>query len=386
MRVWHWRAVIAVLTASVCVALPAAAGAVKDETTAITVDAVGSPHYVLADDGRKHVEYDLLITNSLEADVTLKSLVVRAPGRKLFTLRGAGLAAHTHALGATEPTRTVPGASTVVILVDLVLARRAELPKRLSNHVRYALAPTPISVGVGSYTVDAPRLRLDRGQPTVIAPPLHGAGWVNANGCCAPDFPHRSTLLPTNGRLLSIETFAIDWARVRDGVIFHGAGTKVGDYVAYGAKVHSVAAGRVVSAVNDRPDAPINNDPIAPGVHSPAQFVGNGVVVKIAPGKYAVYAHLQPGSVQVKRGQRVRTGQVIGLLGNSGNSSAPHLHFSIQDGPQPLSSTSLPFEFDRFLFEGRASVGPMGLPQIVVSGKPRGERRAYPLIQSVSDF
>jgi Peptidase family M23 len=390
MRARTLLAALAVLAAFVCVALPSAAGAGSGadaaDTTAIAVRAVGPPRYVPADDGRTHLEYDLVITNGVPTDVTLKSVVARARGRKLLTLTGDDLAAHTHPLGGTDPTLTIPGASAVVTLVDLVLPGGGEVPKHLGNVIHYAVAPNPFNVGIGSHTVRAPRLPVERSKPIVIAPPVRGPGWVNSNGCCAPDFPHRSTFLPTNGRLLAIETFAIDWGRVRDGVLYRGGGTEVGNYVAYGAKVHSVADGKVVSAVDDRPEPPINNDPVAPGVNNPAQFGGNSAVVKIAPGKYAVYAHLQPGSVRVKAGQRVRTGQAIGLLGNSGNSSQPHLHFSIQDGPKPLSSTSLPFVFDRFRFQGRASVGPTGLPEIVVSGKPHRERRAYPLIQSVSDF
>jgi murein DD-endopeptidase MepM/ murein hydrolase activator NlpD len=79
------------------------------------------------------------------------------------------------------------------------------------------------------------------------------------------------------------------------------------------------------------------------------------VIVRIRPAKYAVYAHMQPGSVRVKPGQHVRTGEVLGLLGNSGNSTTPHFHFSIQNGPHPLASSSLPFVIDRFRFKGHAS-------------------------------
>jgi murein DD-endopeptidase MepM/ murein hydrolase activator NlpD len=209
---------------------------------------------------------------------------------------------------------------------------------------------------------------------------------LDANGCCAPDAPHRSTLLPTNGTLLPIETFAIDWIRLRHGASFRGDGAQLGDYVAFGAKIHSVAAGRVVSVANNLPEEPINSDPIAPGIHNPRQFAGNGAVIKIGPGEYALYGHMQPDSVRVKKGQRVRTGQVLGLLGNSGNTSSPHLHFSIQDGPSPLSTASLPYVFDRLRFQGRAEVSPGGLPNFVITGKPHRLPRAYPLIQSVVGF
>ena len=79
---------------------------------------------------------------------------------------------------------------------------------------------------------------------------------------------------------------------------------------------------------------------------------GNHVVVDIGEGRFAFYAHMQPGSVRVEVGDRVRAGQVLGLLGNTGNTDAPHLHFHIMDGPSPLQSNGLPFVHTRFTGEG----------------------------------
>ena len=73
---------------------------------------------------------------------------------------------------------------------------------------------------------------------------------------------------------------------------------------------------------------------------------GNHVVVDIGEGRFAFYAHMQPGSVRVKVGDKVKTGQVLGLLGNSGNTDSPHLHFHVMDGPSPLVSNGLPFAFN----------------------------------------
>jgi murein DD-endopeptidase MepM/ murein hydrolase activator NlpD len=109
------------------------------------------------------------------------------------------------------------------------------------------------------------------------------------------------------------------------------------------------------------------------------------VVERIAPGQYAAYVHLQPGSVRVKIGQRLRPGQVIGLLGNSGNTTGPHLHFGIQDGPDILTSNSLPFEIGSFTFQGRALPGARP-GTLVVTGTPRRVTRSEPLIRSVFSF
>jgi murein DD-endopeptidase MepM/ murein hydrolase activator NlpD len=82
---------------------------------------------------------------------------------------------------------------------------------------------------------------------------------------------------------------------------------------------------------------------------------GNYVVVDIGEGRFAFYAHMQPGSLRVKPGDKVTTGQVLGLLGNSGNTDAPHLHFHIMDSASPLMSNGLPYVFTSFTGEGRAT-------------------------------
>jgi len=80
------------------------------------------------------------------------------------------------------------------------------------------------------------------------------------------------------------------------------------------------------------------------------------VVEELGDGRFALYAHLQPGSVRVQPGQRVRRGQVLGLVGNTGNSDEPHLHFHVMDSPSPLFSNGLPYVFDGFRLQGHLDV------------------------------
>ena len=75
---------------------------------------------------------------------------------------------------------------------------------------------------------------------------------------------------------------------------------------------------------------------------------GNHVIIDIGGGHYAFYAHLKPGSLRVKVGDRVKRGQVIALVGNTGNSTEPHLHFHISDYPSPLGSEGMPYGYDAF--------------------------------------
>ena len=80
---------------------------------------------------------------------------------------------------------------------------------------------------------------------------------------------------------------------------------------------------------------------------------GNHVILDLGGGRFAFYAHLQPGSLRVKTGDKVRRGQVVGLVGNSGNSTEPHLHFHISDSNSPLGSEGLPYALPSFEVQGR---------------------------------
>ena len=355
--------------------------------TALQVSATGAPQRVHGSDGREHIEYDLVITNSSPAEVTLTSLVVRGGGRPLLDLRGDPLTAATIRLGGSPAATGISPSSTVAVLVDVVMPRSAgrSVPKRLRNRITYAFSPgEPAPPIIGSYVVRAPVLSVDRRAPIKIAPPLRGDGWLSANACCDPGLEHRSFIFPANGTYVTAEMFAVDYIRLADRRFYEGGGTENASWVGYGAPVRAAAAGKVVSAVDDLPDVPPFIEP-NPTVTKPSQFAGNNVVVKIRPGVFAHYDHLQPGSEVVDVGERVRAGQKLGLLGNSGNTAGPHLHFGITDGRHPLTSDSLPFEIDRFGFEGTASPGPAP-GELVVTGRPHGVRRAHPLATSLSDY
>jgi Peptidase family M23 len=115
------------------------------------------------------------------------------------------------------------------------------------------------------------------------------------------------------------------------GKTHRGDGKKNEDYLAYGQEVLAVADGEVVTAIDGVHDN-------VPGSLNPLFALGNGVIVKHGEALYSMYAHFQPGKVRVKAGTKVKRGAVLGLCGNSGNSSEPHLHFQLQDGPLVESS------------------------------------------------
>lgn len=108
------------------------------------------------------------------------------------------------------------------------------------------------------------------------------------------------------------------------GQSHQGDGRKNEDYYAYGKEILAAAPGTVLTAVDGVPDN-------TPGSMNSFIAVGNCLIIDQGRNEYAVYCHLQPGSLRVHKADKVKAGQVLGLCGNSGNSSEPHLHFHLQD-------------------------------------------------------
>jgi len=373
---------IALAAAFVLVFVPGTMPAAAKTTTALHVEASNPPYAVFGSDGRLHVEYDLLLTNAFAGPATLDAVAVRADGKPALTLTGDALTAATHTLLTSDATVTIAPASTAFTQVDLVLPGRTA-PKRITNRVAYTIpADAPSRSVIGSTVSASPVLRTDPRPPTVISAPLSGAGWVNVNGCCNdPTSPHRETLLASDGDWVTPELFAIDWIREVDGRFYSGDGTQNTDWVGFGEPIHAVADGTVVLTRDGLPDIP----PMTknPGLRTPEDYAGNNVIVAIGHGRYAVFDHLVRGSVRVRRGQRVRAGQVVGKLGNSGNTDGPHLHFGIEARPDSLAQ-GLPFEIDDFVLEHTVSAASPG--QVTLIGTPKRLHRALPLIRSVATF
>jgi murein DD-endopeptidase MepM/ murein hydrolase activator NlpD len=129
-----------------------------------------------------------------------------------------------------------------------------------------------------------------------------------------------------------------------------GDGKKNTDYFAFGAEILAVADGTVVSTS----DGVHDNDP---GAANGYAATGNTIVIAHDGGVHSLYAHLKNHSGRVKEGQKVKKGQVIALCGNSGQSSQPHLHFQLQDGPNMESSWGIDpvFAEVRLTRDGRTS-------------------------------
>jgi murein DD-endopeptidase MepM/ murein hydrolase activator NlpD len=157
------------------------------------------------------------------------------------------------------------------------------------------------------------------------------------------------------------ERWGYDLLVTVDGVTHRGSTTALSDYHAYGRPVHAPATGRVVDVHDGDPDAP-------PGRADRLRQGGNRVVIEVAPGDYLFILHLKAGTIRVTPGQEVREGEIVGHVGNSGNSSEPHVHLHLQDSPTLGQGEGIPLYFSNYVVLDRGETIRRGIPQGGVRG------------------
>jgi len=372
------------LMLAVVLALGSAASAVeRDRSTAILVSPIHEAQIVRADDGKDHVEYELLVLNVFSEPVTLASVTVLDPaGRELVRIEGGTLAAATQTLFAKTATPVVPASAAVSVDVDLILPPDTA-PERVTHRIAYTLkADSELALMVGSLEVDAPEVTINRQPAMVIRPPVKGKGWLATTACCKPNI-HRDLRVAIDGvRIETAETFAIDWARVKNDRLFDGEGNRVEQYYGFGEDVLAVADGTVVYIHDGMPD---ETPSVLMVPKSKSDYGGNNVIVEIAPRVFAWYAHLRQGSLTVKVGDAVKAGAPIAKLGNTGPSEGPHLHFGLLNKPDPIAGRSLPFVFDNFTLDGALDFDTSKGDRLVIRPDARQVRSAYPLYGGIQD-
>lgn len=311
---------------------------------------VAPPVAVPATDGRTHLAYEVTLTNALSGNATLNSLTVKSGDRELLTLAGDNLTYWTRLMGNTAaPAKVIGPGQTAIVWIDLAVDNGA-VPTDITHSVRLTVAKPIPGLVPADVTQDVAPVTVSTHKPVSISPPLDGPNWVDANSCCDMT-AHRMALNPINGKLWASERFAIDYVQLTDDFrLFDGDPTKTESYRYFGAPIHAVGTGKVVAVTDNLPEQIPTKTPSGLSLD---QYGGNHIVQDLGDGNYAFYAHLQPGSITVKVGDELSAGQTIAKLGNSGNSDAPHLHFHVIDGPDPLMANGLPFVIKQFRLEQR---------------------------------
>jgi hypothetical protein len=340
-------------------------------------------------DNRTHLVYELAMTNFSSGDVSVQKVEILGDGAVLQTLDTTALAARLQPAGMRDSAGTLPKSTHALLFLNVILAPGAAVPRELSHRVAIlaeAAPPDRRNISETGATISVDR------QPVVqIGPPLRGAGYISADSCCDAT-RHTRAAMPIDGRVWIAQRFAVDWEQVNaGGTIYSGPREKLESYAIFGQPALAVADAVVASVVDGQPEQTPGKYPTNIPL---ADADGNCVILDLGDHRYALYAHLQPGSIKVHRGDHVKLGQVLGLVGDSGNSIVPHLHFQVTAGPSSMASNGLPYEIRDFQITGRvpgtdafdkAETDGSQLPIAPIT-PPQNVKNALPLDQYIVAF
>jgi hypothetical protein len=329
----------AVSTLASALRAPAAAPDSASGSLALTLIAPARP--VTTSDERRHLVYEFILQNTSDQPQRISELEVFESGRRRPLLSISGEALQEVVLGGDPVSGSIEPGNTAFAFIDLELDPSGRLPQRLRHRVRTEAGDV----------LAGPSVPVIRGAPLRVAPPLRGGNLVDVGGCCRGEHGH-AVLVNETGAFVG-QRYAIDFLRVEGTSSFARDPSDNENYFIFGDEVLAAGRGRVVATRDGMPE----NDPTQPlPPFTVETAAGNYVVEDLGTGHFALYAHLQTGSVRVQPGDRLRQGQVLGLVGNTGNSTEPHLHFQVTDGPEPLFSQGLPYVFERFQLQARVDV------------------------------
>lgn len=307
--------------------------------------------------------YELYIGKALSLSISIAKIEILADGVLVKTYEGDELSQclikKMDPFSSEEALFT--GQDYYVLFAWPAFSLSAAIPSQFSHRV---FSPDGIVAEGGSVAVQK--------GTTLIAPPVKGDLWCAANGPSNFDRHHRTSIIDVSFKCTIAQRFATDWMRFgSSGKTFSGNGKKCSYYYCWGKDLLAVANGTVVEARDGIPEGIPPDNYAATTLQN---VFGNSVILDIGDSRYAAYAHIIPGTVTVGIGETVTQGQVIGKLGSSGNSSAPHLHFHLCNGRDGLTSEGVPFSFAQYDLLGSGETGggwmPLGAPQVHTTEMP----------------
>lgn len=376
----------------VCLFAFAAALWAQQSDAGIEASVLMSPTAFQGTDGRVHVAYELHVTNSSATkkplELTELNVFTQGSMAAVVSYKKQDLCALANpkcAEGAAQV--MIPVGGRTVLLVWLSFPPNAAPVHAIWHSMNFK------DMQGRQYTLRGVRVDLAPQDAIQIGPPLGGGRfWLASEGPGNVHSHHWGSLQSMNGAVTVAQRFAIDFVGLNDA----GHALPVtpdtpqalqnAEWFGYDADVLAVADGVVRDSGDGQPD----NQPFAahpePTDLTPRGLYGNFVILEIAPGVFAHYAHLRPGSVRVRAGDHVHRGDVIAHLGDSGNSGVPHLHFHISNKPSFADSEGLPYRIARLTFEGKAGKEIVLSPTSTWRPHPLQEQDALPLDSDVILF
>ena len=361
------------------------------DLTPLVAEVPDAPIPFAGSDGRTHLVYELETTNFSSGETTIEQLEVldADTGNVIDSLDADEVAGRLQPAGLRDAADAFDPSITALIFLHVTFENANEVPDSLIHRLSVQAAAAPpdqqqITEEVGPTDVN-------RRDVAVVGPPLRGSNYIAADSCCDAT-RHTRAALPINGQVWLAQRYAVDYEQLdADGRIYSGKQEDPESYTIYGQEAIAVADGTVVKVVDGLPEQTPGEMPQS---ISPEEADGNSVILDIGGGNYALYAHFQPDSIRVQEGDRVRKGDVLALVGDSGNSLAPHLHFHVMSVPLSLASNGLPYVVDSFTVTGRTpgtdafdEAEAEGTPlEVTPVDPPETVTEAMPLDQTVVSF
>jgi hypothetical protein len=311
--------------------------------------------------------YELHITNFEVVPLTLKRVEIFADAEKKEPLKvweGDVLSAAMMEIGSnmgmagsmetrsTGSSQTIDPGRRAVVFMWVALRLDARLPNSLRHRMVFVGGEPEKAAGSASEsTLEDFPVPVSHDSALLLGLPFDGGVWL-AGSAPANDSDHRRSLMAIDGHVHDAQRFAIDWMKVGPNGDSHHGTSQNEDFWGYGEPVLAVADGEITQVVDGIPE---NTPRVLPQPVTLDNIAGNYVILRIAANRYVTYAHLQTGSIKVRLGDHVARGTVIARLGNTGQATAPHLHFQVTDANSVLQSEGVPFIFAKFTDLGPGS-------------------------------
>ncbi len=296
-----------------------------------------------------YLMYELHLTNFMPMPISLSRIDVldadAGTSQPIATFEAAQLEIMFQPLGGkalSDPKDrlVIADGQSAIAFMSVAFDRSSHVPDKLLHRVSTAYAPE-----------EGAAISTHHTELRVLGPPVEGADWLAEDGPSNDqDNHHRRGVVILDGQPVDSRRFAIDWKQVKDGAASSGDARDTHSYYSYGKDVLAVADGRVVTARDGLPEnIPGHGDAFHPAVPITLETVaGNTITLDLGGGQFAYYMHLQPGSLRVKAGDRVRRGQVLAHVGASGDAREPHLHFEVTTSSKLLAGEGVPYVIDRY--------------------------------------
>jgi len=303
--------------------------------------------------GRQYLVYELYVTNFEEHPLRIDSIeAIDAAGaiaKPAASFEGPQLNTMIHHVGQQivgdqigspedNSARDIAAGQTSIVFLLVESQEHAQIPTRLLHRLV-----------IGGAAVEAAAISTHHEKVRIVGPPLQGGPWVAGSGPGNVSH-HRRQIVLLDGSLHLSSRFAIDWIRLKNSKESSGDEQDNRSFFSYDQPVLAVGDAKVVSTRDGIPEnipGHFGKGKIAVGISYDTLY-GNMIVLDLGERQYAHYGHLKPGSIQVKEGDHVRRGQVIGRIGNTGSSFGPHLHFEITTSSSALRGEGLPYALDAY--------------------------------------